>query len=174
MGFLFGLLFNQTADYIMMFFAITGGTHFILGGAGSVMLGGLYWKKGTTQAAWCAPMIVGSLLSLGGLAIPPTAVVWQQGAHGDGPSRQGLARGTAGIGWVHGLQTNFPDKFPVNGQILSFFIMLISIALYVTVSLLTCKADFDLDRMLHRGRYALEEDGMKPVEMAKRKPGFPI
>jgi SSS family solute:Na+ symporter len=64
-GFFFSLLFRQV-DYIMMFFAITGAI--FLGGAGSVIVGGLYWKKGTTAAAWSA-MIVGSTLAVAGIVI---------------------------------------------------------------------------------------------------------
>lgn len=64
-GFFFSLFFRQT-DYILMFFAVTGALY--LGGAGSVIIGGLYWKKGTTSAAWVA-MITGSTLAVGGLVV---------------------------------------------------------------------------------------------------------
>jgi SSS family solute:Na+ symporter len=37
---------------------------------------------------------------------------------------------------------------------ISFYATLFAIALYVIVSLLTCKRDFAMDRMLHRGIYA--------------------
>lgn len=58
--FFFSLLF-PVKDYIYMFFAITGAIY--LGGAGAAIIGGLYWKKGTTGAAWTA-MILGSVLAL--------------------------------------------------------------------------------------------------------------
>jgi SSS family solute:Na+ symporter len=58
--FLFSWLYPMQ-DYILMFFAITGAI--FLGGAGSVIIGGLYWKRGTTAAAWVA-MTVGCVLSL--------------------------------------------------------------------------------------------------------------
>ncbi len=61
--FFFSLLFKQT-EYILMFFAITGAIY--LGGAGSVIVGGLYWKRGTTKAAWCS-MTIGSLLAVAGI-----------------------------------------------------------------------------------------------------------
>jgi SSS family solute:Na+ symporter len=35
---------------------------------------------------------------------------------------------------------------------------LIAVAVYVIVSLLTCKEDYNMDRMLHRGKYARETD----------------
>lgn len=62
-AFVFSLLFPQR-EFILMWFAITGSI--FLGGAGSVIIGGLYWKRGTTAAAWTA-MIAGTVLSVGGI-----------------------------------------------------------------------------------------------------------
>lgn len=63
--FFFSLLFKQT-QYIFMFFAVTGAI--FVGGAGAVIIGGLYWKKGTTKGAWAA-LITGSVISTGGVTI---------------------------------------------------------------------------------------------------------
>ncbi|OHB43094.1 MAG: hypothetical protein A2Y13_07080 [Planctomycetes bacterium GWC2_45_44] len=63
--FFFSIFFRQT-DYIYMFFNITAGI--FLGGAGSVIIGGLYWKRGTTAAAWGA-MIIGSVLAVTGIVL---------------------------------------------------------------------------------------------------------
>ena len=115
--FLFGALFRQT-QYIIMWFSIAGAIY--LGGAGSVILGGLYWKKGTTHAAWVS-LIAGSLLAVGGIV-------------------------------AHQI---YQKSFPLNGVQVSFCASLTAIVLYVVVSLLTCKKDFDMDRMLHRGEYAV-------------------
>ena len=113
--FLFGALFRQT-QYIIMWFSIAGAIY--LGGAGSVIIGGLYWKKGTTHAAW-ASLLAGSTLAVGGIL-----------AH-----------------------EKYQQAFPLNGVQVSFGASLIAIALYIVVSLLTCREDFDMDRMLHRGKY---------------------
>lgn len=154
-AFLFSLLYTQT-DYILMFFAITGAI--FLGGSGCAILGGLYWKKGTTAGAW-AGMITGSALAVGGLVIQQ---VWK-----------GLA--SEAISLLHGWGVASPiqtyllahaEKCPVNGQVIFFYAMLSSLVVYVTVSLLTCREDFNLDRMLHRGKYAIE--GPSP-ESARRK-----
>ena len=148
-GFFFSLLFRQT-EYILMFFAITGAI--FGGGAGSVLAGGLYWKKGTTAGAWAA-MISGS-----GLAV--TGIILQQ-------SWQTL------YPWLCKLLPNVhlivdsPDKFPINGQYMNFGAMVTALSLYFIVSLLTCKEDFNMERMLHRGKYAVADDKVK-VEFAKR------
>ena len=115
-GFFFSLLFAQT-EYIFMYFAITGAIY--IGGAGAAILGGLYWKKGTTAGAWTG-MILGSSLSVGAIALKQ---VW-------------------------------PD-FPVNGQILALGATLCAAGSYILVSWLTCRESFNMDRMLHRGVYAL-------------------
>jgi len=64
-AFVFSLFYEPT-QYVSMFLALTGAVFF--GGAGSVIIGGLYWKRGSTQAAWAA-MCVGILLSGGGVVI---------------------------------------------------------------------------------------------------------
>lgn len=61
--FMFSLIFQQS-EYILLFFAITGAIFF--GGSGAVLIGGLYWKRGTAQGAWWA-MSLGASLSVFGI-----------------------------------------------------------------------------------------------------------
>jgi SSS family solute:Na+ symporter len=61
----FSLLFQQS-EYIFLFFAVTGAI--FAGGSGAVIIGGLYWKRGTTAAAWSA-MITGSVVAVGGIFV---------------------------------------------------------------------------------------------------------
>jgi SSS family solute:Na+ symporter len=63
--FAFSLLFRQT-QHIFLFFALTGAI--FAGGSGAVIIGGLYWRRGTTAAAWAA-MIVGASISVFGVVI---------------------------------------------------------------------------------------------------------
>lgn len=154
-SFLFSLLYKQM-DYILMFFAITGAI--FLGGAGCAILGGLYWKKGTTAAAWSG-MITGSVLAVGGLIIQQ---VWVS-------LNRGLLSMLDGVGAFKEVQAYLilhAEKCPVNGQVIFFIAMVSSLVVYVSVSLLTCKEDFDLDRMLHRGKYAIE--GISPETSSRR------
>ncbi len=63
--FCFSLVFKQT-QYIFLFFALTGAI--FAGGSGAVIIGGLYWNRGTTRAAWAA-MITGSTIAVAGVVI---------------------------------------------------------------------------------------------------------
>jgi solute:Na+ symporter, SSS family len=64
-AFLFSMFFRQT-QHIMLYFLITGAIW--LGGSGSVIIGGLYWKRGTTAGAWAA-LITGAILALAGIIL---------------------------------------------------------------------------------------------------------
>lgn len=63
--FLFSL-FIDPGQYIFLFFAVTAAI--FTGGSGAVIIGGLYWKRGTTAAAWSA-MITGSVVAVGGIVL---------------------------------------------------------------------------------------------------------
>lgn len=149
-AFIFSLLFRQN-DYILMFFSITGAIY--LGGAGSVIVGGLYWKRGTTAGAWCA-MIAGALLGGGGLLLQQTwtTVVDRLAAYGFDPA------------WL----VAHREKFPINGQWMWFYAFTAAIVTYIVVSLLTCRAPFNMDRMLHRGAYARAEDRPQMKQATRR------
>lgn len=59
-------LFIDPGQYIFLFFAVTAAI--FTGGSGAVIIGGLYWKRGTTAAAWSA-MITGSSIAAGGMIL---------------------------------------------------------------------------------------------------------
>jgi SSS family solute:Na+ symporter len=225
-AYFFSLFFRQT-DYILMFFALTGAI--FLGGAGSVIIGGLYWKRGTAAGAWAA-MTVGSVLAFSSALIgyfpyakitmtveapQATAVTvndqparkgeggvwtyrykfwskedWQSArvlvttpagtttnlvryAFGSEPPRKSadelvkaVSSGKVNIqpGDLYfakeppGFLTHaFVTIRSINGQLLFFYSMVSAILVYIVVSLLQNQV-FDMDRMLHRGKYAIKSD----------------
>lgn len=168
-AFLFSLLFKQT-DYILMFVAFAGA---VFSGAGAAIIGGFYWKRGTAAGAWGA-MLGGATVSVSGLIIQQN---WKQSVYPwlqvNGPGVLGgmkvlfediLSKHIYGLNWIVG-----PEKFPLSGQWVWFFSIITSIVLYVALSLITCRSDFNLDRMLHRGKWGVAgESHVAPVEKKRR------
>ena len=151
-AFFFSLFFAQI-DYILMFFAITGA---IWSGAGVVITGGLYWKKGTTAGAFAA-LLSAAFIALLGITLQQT---WAQHVY---PWLEATGRVEAWRDafwniskpfhpWVQWEMTK--TKFPINSTEIGFIGQLTSIILYIVVSLLTCRENFNMDRMLHRGIYS--------------------
>jgi SSS family solute:Na+ symporter len=132
-AFCFGLLY-QSSQYIAMWGAITASV--FVAGAGVVIIGGLYTRRGTTPAAWSA-MTVGLVLSLFGILAKdvPSAFVWLEGTR------------------LHDAIMAVHENKRLSGQVLSFIAMLAAISTYALVSLLLRRPLFDLERMLHRGRH---------------------
>jgi hypothetical protein len=156
-AFFFSYFFGQV-DYILMFMAITGAIW--LGGSGPCIVGGLYWKRGTTAGAWCA-LISGSTLAVSAMVAQKCWV---------GQIYPWLAHHNLVDSVAHALAaTSHPfepyikwrltaDEFPINSQECFAISMLVSLGLYVVVSLLTCRQPFNMDRMLHRGAYRREDE----------------
>lgn len=123
---LFGCLYRQT-ESILMYFALSNTLW--LGGSGAILIGGLYWKKGTTRGAYAA-MGVGAALGLSGFAIMQGWEKWF-----GSPLRFGLAG----------------HNFELNPQWWLLFTMVASTLTYIGVSLMTRHGTvFDLERLLHR------------------------
>lgn len=158
--FLIVSLFFAQLDYINMFTTIM--CSLWLGGAGPIMVFGLYSRFGNLTGAWCA-IIFGSGTSLAGLILQRT---WALTVY---PFLEKM-------GWVEGLN-NFlvtvsspfnpwiewsmdPVKFPINSFEIYFISMILSVGGYVIGSYLTYKP-YDPDKLLHRGKYA---DGPEPVK----------
>lgn len=135
--FLFSLLFQQNQK-IALFFAITAAI--FAGGSGAVIIGGLYWKKGTTSAAWTA-MIVGAFISVGGVLVKQVSVEW-------------LADVTA----FTQLKTSLMYVRNINGQEYWGISMGASALSYIVVSLVTNTKPFNMDKLLNRGAYAPDDE----------------
>ena len=156
-AFFFSCFFGQI-DYILMFQAITGAIW--LGGSGPCIIGGLYWSRGTTAAAWFT-LIAGSSLAVFSMLSQKFWVTliypWLlQHALVDRVGR-----------WIAAASSPFEpyvkwrisaDEFPINSQELFFLTMLISVGTYIAISLLTSRQRFNMDQLLHRGRYKMEDE----------------
>ena len=154
-AFFFSYFFGQV-DYIMMFMTITGAIW--VGGAGVCIVGGLYWKRGTTAGAW-ASLICGSSLAIAGIIGQKYWVEyiypWLVKTGRIDSVRHVIERISDPfrpiIDWrVTG------DKFPINSQEIFFVTMVAAVGLYVVLGLLGRREPFNMERMLHRGKYRVE------------------
>ncbi len=152
---IFSYFFGQV-DYILMFLTIVGTIW--LGGAGACIVGGLYWKRGTTPGAYSA-LISGSTLAVLGVfcqhfwvdTIYPAIV-----NNGWLESVTGIVEGFSAPFEPYVLWRVTPEKFPINSMEVYAITMFTSLGLYIIVSLLTCRKSFNMERMLHRGKYQRE------------------
>jgi SSS family solute:Na+ symporter len=126
--FLFSMVFTQTIP-INLFFMFTGSIW--LGGAGAVIIGALYWKKGTTSAAWVA-LILGAVIPLAYLICDQ---IWIR---------------------VYG------EKFWIGPKEVTTASMALAVGSYILISLYGSYfgkiKPFNLNKMLHRDRSALDKD----------------
>ena len=154
MLFFLGSLFIAQMDYMILFVVIVGAVW--TAGAGAVMVFGLYSRFGTSAGAMSA-LIGGAVVACSGMTISRN---WADHVY-PWLNRHQLADKVAKFFDV--LSKPFqpyiewkmdPFKFPINAYEILFFAMLVSIILYVVVSLLTFRKPFNLDKMLYRGEYA--------------------
>ena len=61
-------------------------------------------------------------------------------------------------------------NFPLNGNWMMLISMLAGIVTFVVVSLITYRRPHDMERLLHRGRYAIPEDDVAPAAAAATIP----
>jgi SSS family solute:Na+ symporter len=146
-AFVFGSVFTQT-EYLPMWFNVT--TTIYVGGAGACIIGGLYWSRATAAGAWSG-LLVGSLLSIGGILIRQPASV----SLFDGLSEHLHISSTALAQFI---SAHLGPNFPLNGTEISFYASLIALGAFSLVSFLTCRVPHDMDRLLHRGKYAIEPE----------------
>lgn len=147
-------------EFILMYFQATGAI--FTGGAGAVLIGGLYWKRGTAAGAWAA-MIVGSVLAVGGVLIIniiwPVLTPWLQESFVDNQ-------------WIQAL----PERFWLNGVQMSFLASISACLAYVITSFCSPDPKIDMDRLLHRGQYQAQAaegaDHIAPPAIGWRAIGF--
>ena len=161
LSFFFGSIYLSQMDYISLFTSIS--TSIWITGAGSVMTFGLYSRFGTNAGAF-ASLFTGMFLAGGGFTVQRT---WAKSIY------PFLERHD----WVDEVATFLtvvskpfnpyvvwvmnPVKFPINSTEIAFIATVTSILMYIIVSLITFKEPFNLDRMLHRGKYNFDGDDKK-------------
>ena len=228
-AFVFSLYYTPN-QYVSMFLALTGAI--FVGGAGSAIIGGLYWRRGTTAGAWVA-MVVGMSLAVFGVIVkqlpehlvhPGTSLELRGDSIDEGSSiialkgqeepvevqgspvafeildlsaADGASASAAVIKLssegdedaIVDLSAGGPEVFvpghelairlhpetsglfaplvnlawyvrtEMTGQVLTFWSIAMSVSLYIVVSLLTCRSPFNLERMLHRGKWSHDGEG---------------
>lgn len=139
----FSLLFVQVQE-IMLYMALTGAI--FAGWSGAVLIGGLYWKRGTTLAAWVSGVV---------------GVVWTLAMFVLTQLREALSGETDGVSsWGIWLAENLPNSEWIaahlpNGQWVWGLSMAICSVTYVVVSLIVPR-EFDLKHLLGRAARAGE------------------
>ena len=166
--FSFSMLFKQN-EYILMFFSITGAI--FLGGAGACIIGGLYWKRGSTSGAWVA-LITGCVMAVGGMILRQTwtssLYPWMDASAPfmiDGLKfvLEGISNAVPGINWKVE-----PSAFPINSQWIYFSSIIMAVGGYITCSifewLVYKRPAFNMDKLLHRGEYAIQGEHAQKVK----------
>ena len=157
--FLISCLVFAQLDYIFMFTMIM--VSLWLGGAGPIMVFGLYSRFGNLTGAWCS-IILGSGHSVFGLVMQRnwalTIYPFLERMGWVEPLNRFLVTVSAPFHpWISWSMN--PVKYPINSMEIYFISMVLGVGGYIIGSLLTYKP-YDLDKLLHRGKYA---DGPEPV-----------
>ena len=151
--FLMVSIFFAQLDYINMFITIMCALW--LGGAGPIMVFGLYSRFGNLTGAWCS-IILGSGTSLLGLIFQRN---WAKSIY---PALEQLGMVETLDSFLQTVSAPFnpwiewsmdPVKFPINSFEIFFISMVLSLGGYIVGSYLTYKP-YNLDKLLHRGIYA--------------------
>ena len=161
--FFFGSFCMSQLTYINLYINIM--VSIWAGGAGPVMFFGLYSRFGTTAGAF-ASLISGMVIGGGGMLIKRNwadhIYPWLDKMQWAEPLGLFLERVSRPFNpYIEWHMT--PIDFPVNSYEITFIAICVSMILYVVVSKLTCKEPFNLERMLHRGKYSV--DGEVKTEM---------
>ena len=135
--FVFSLVFDQNQE-IALYFAVTFAI--FAGGVGAVIIGGLYWDRGTTEGAWAA-MTVGATIAVTGTIVPSVPDTWLSDTE-----------------TLKGLKNFIMTLREINGIKYYALSMGFSSLSYIVVSLLTFKEKMNMDKLLNRGIYSIKEE----------------
>lgn len=161
-------IFFVQIDYILMFTVIM--TSLWMGGAGPVMIFGLYSRFGNSVGAF-GSIIFGSGLAAIGLYLQrnwaETVYPWLAANDWHVPVGNFLQTVSRPFHPFIMWEMN-PVKFPINSFELYFLAMVSGILAYVVGSLLTQRKPFNLDRLLHRGVYDIAQEYKAPFKWSWR------
>ena len=156
--FFFGSFYMAQLDYINLF--VTLMCTMWQGGCGPVMMFGLYSRFGNVWGAWTS-LLTGMVFGVSGIFLQRkwADIVYPWLAEHNWVDSVGSFLNAASkplhpyVVW----EMN-PVKCPINSYEFYFITMVVTLFLYCAVSMLTNigKEKFNLDRMLHRGIYAIE------------------
>ena len=166
--FFIGSFFMSQLDYINMYISLM-----ILmwtGGAGPIMIFGLYSRFGTTAGAFSS-LISGIILGLGSVLLQRNwadyIYPFLEKAHMVQSVGNFLSTVSGPFNPIIVWEMN-PVKCPINSYEMYFLTMCFTLIMYVVVSLLTCRKPFNLERMLHRGKYAVDGEVKHKMEWSLR------
>ena len=135
--FIFSLVFDQNQE-IALYFAVTFAI--FAGGVGAVIIGGLYWDRGTTEGAWAA-MIVGATVAVTGTIVPQISDSWLSQENN--------------LIWLKNLIFKLKE---INGIKFYALSMGFSSFSYILVSLFTFRERVNMDKLLNRGKYSIKKE----------------
>ncbi len=167
--FFIGSFFMAQLDYINLFVTIM--VSMWTGGCGPVMIFGLYSRFGTTAGAWTS-LLTGMFLSIGSVLVQRNwadhVYPWMEQMNIVDYVGSVLAKISAPFN-PYIVWTMNPVKCPINSYEFYFMTMVTTLFLYIVVSWMTCRTPFNLDRMLHRGKYNINgEDAPQQVAWSFR------
>ena len=155
--FLAGSYWMKQMDYYNMFVVLVCAMW--EGGAGAIMTFGLYTRVGTTAGAWTA-LVTSVSLSVSYVFVQ---LKWAETVY-PAIAKAGLVESfDRALRWLSSPFEPYIHwqmdavKCPVNAIEFNFYLSVLCVVLYLGVSRLTCRKPFNLDRMLHRGKYGLGE-----------------
>lgn len=122
--YVFSCFFRQT-QHLMLYIAVTGAIW--LGGAGIVIIGGLYTRWGNKLGAYAA-LITGAIVGIAGMILEQ---LWK---------------------------SLYDTSFFITGQEFYFIAMAAGTLAYIICSFAGKRTKFNLDKMLHRGKYIVKTD----------------
>lgn len=144
LAFAYSAFLYSPTEPIMLYLAITGAI--FLGWSGTVIIGGLYWDRGTTRAAWVTA-IIGSVFTLTSFLLQRMNDALDKGG---GPFFGWFGESGPVSDAAQWIALHMPDGKETLG-----LTMFLCAGTYVVISLVQNRR-FDLDALLHRGVHAIE------------------